>query len=639
MRPRPVRQPLLAIRTAQLESVEDILSSRQARMLNLSATDFSGRLPGLDVRMESLRGFLAALGRAGAKNFWYCLMQRGESLINQAGTLGFELPAKAEDFSADALPGWLSERGLEVDGLAFEIALLDGGGWRLAVGGDRLALQEALSGESGERTVQESWRKDFELFMAGEPAGVGLWLNPRPLLGLLFLLGGPDIRRHAATAGLAIPDSLSLRALPDGDGIGFAAHFNNLLPVPLAEDGNARLAIIPRTESAAGEMTLAVPGSFLLTFLPDSIPFAILNLDATTLVPRLVRLLWWLEPGGGLDWQAAVLMGGARETRQSLGRVMAWLDVLAETPSADLAVSRLELPGGERTWRFEWSGGTLILGAAEVGGNMFLLVSEKEERYPDFGHLSLSQDLPPRLLSWDLRLDDTARRDAAADLAAFLGARVPGGLLPDAAYSVLDSDWGLVRVEGRTVTLETRRTTTALALPFLAKTFAGEAAKRRDNPTRLVKERLLFLLGVANQSRFRQTNPKNFLPGTWPRSLAELAFVDDPAGLAWLERSFPRFPGRGGHSTAEAVRHIASGRPAGGYRFAIVDDSEGWRLEANGQDGRRFSINNEGKMLVYGERHEIMKMEDEGHLIPRLFPYSGQSAPYQVPATLSHCLP
>ncbi|MDR1745174.1 MAG: hypothetical protein LBS30_05420, partial [Planctomycetota bacterium] len=211
----PVRQPLLVARAANAALVESVLSTRQARALKLDQKDFPGRVPGVDARVDSARAFLAALVRAGGENIWYGLAQRGGSLVNSAGVMGWDCDGDAAE--------QLAEMGLDTNGL--DVDARDG---RIVISRDAATRKELFGG--GDALPDDGWRGSLSAFMRGPEDSVGVWANARPLLGFLTLLTGFDLRSMLRARKLGTPVWTRVDLFNNGGDLGFDIRLNNILP-------------------------------------------------------------------------------------------------------------------------------------------------------------------------------------------------------------------------------------------------------------------------------------------------------------------------------------------------------------------------------------------------------------------------
>lgn len=598
--PNPAEPPLTLIRMARPDAVEKILSSRQARVLGLDASDFSGIVPGLGGRVDSLRGLLRNLDAARTENLWLCLFTRGGTLFNMTAVLGGERPVSG----GTDLPAWFGKAGWSGDKVAFR----ESGGERMrfALARDEASLRESLDGP-GERTggrAAGGWRAGMRRFMEKKTPGVGLWLNPRPLSGILSLAAGIDPRVIAREFGVSIPESIEMEFLPDGEDVGLEARLNGVLPQAADAAAGTRPRLGPSRKNTLGEVRLTAPALLVRQFgWEEKNPLFALNLKLSPLLPRAARLEFFRKGGGGVAWSLVCLMEKGPETRKQMRRLRAWLDFLAGSAIGGVRVERGETSRGEGIWRLSAGADSCVAGFTERGGDLFFLAAADERDYPDLGDLIITEEREAGILFWECRPDAAALDDAAALATELLAGGGVARPEPELLRAVLAGDVGGVRLDGKSVTLHSRTGAGPLLLAALARQ-AGEAKPEKqddgnrewdENPLLTVGDRLRFLLGVAHQARFRGLGPDRLRPEALPERLDALLFTGDPEGMDWLETTFPHFPG-GGLSVAEALAGLAAGAPLDGYAYAIAGAGDAWRITALDETGDGWAMDAGGEI-------------------------------------------
>jgi hypothetical protein len=412
---RPDIQPLAVIRLKDFGFPEKFAAGRLASLLGLGDFDYSGRLPGWENGIISLREWLAALRKSGVRDFWYCLLPESGNPLAAAAILGGDWPS-GETPPADWLPSPLPD-----SGRILEVSRPGGGIVRRLAARDAGVLARARAG-SGEpvREAGDSWRESLAAFLARDPGGIAAWFNFRPLLGLASWRTGIDLRGWLFRLGLSLPDSLEAEAFArDGD-LSFRIRLNH--PLPIAE-------AVPSSPPAG---LSAGPGSIRIRLSDPKVPLRILklagnplaaaNLDLRALIPERIDFSAWRDGGGEFHW---LLSGPIRKEGAFLRhypRLLAWLDIFAASPGSGWGISESGgRPGGFR--RITYRGFSLVAGAeaAKPEGKPVFLAAGRE------GDLPAGDWRPPEprgnepLLAWEIEPDEISLGEAADWLAGLAG--------------------------------------------------------------------------------------------------------------------------------------------------------------------------------------------------------------------------
>ncbi len=462
--PRPRSQPQMVVRAAAPANFRRIFDSRQGRALGLSGADRTGRITGLNTGPQSWRAFLDQLDEKGAKKFWFCLLQGAGVLERQAAGMGWEAPPGNDPARTSE---WLAGMGFDPAKMALEVAA----DRRVTAARDKSVLRDLLDGGVPEGPDRD-WADTLAAFMKGNPAGVGVWFNPRPVLGLAALLTGVDARTELARFKLKQPTSASLDFLPDGDHIGITACFNGMLPAPpqLSDDARLALSVAPARPEAV-RLTVAAPGEYLQTLGLDRNHLYPLNLDMGALIPRAATLTAWQDDDGGVRWSLVCLMGDKAKFRRQWRRLMDWLDIFAKSPNANVRTK--EVTGGGETIRLVRIGDfTLAAKIGETAGaggdDALLALAGWAEDLPGAADVSIGESESPRLLEWDVSLSAGEKR-AVAEEVAFQMQQI-GHAPPDAASLaaiIPDSEIGRLSVVGDAVVAESPKSMAAWLAPAL----------------------------------------------------------------------------------------------------------------------------------------------------------------------------
>ena len=619
----PTDQPLIVLRVPKPAALETLLAAEQPRILGLTNWDFSGKIPGLGVRLESLRGFMGALEKGGFGEFWYCLSQSGGSLASQAAAFGFDFPEDRSDPALANIASWLEKRGVEAGGLHLERSSRGDGNRRTErfTAAGSAAVIAALIGTGGgaraSRSRNDAWRTGLDDFLRRDFDGTGVWFNPRPLFGIASLTTGLDFRGEAAKLNLNLPDAVEaeIRVPGTDNRLGIALRLYNLLPKPWNAGADSTLDIPSRDDA---HLTLSIPAPYALLEalgVKDN-PLFPANLDLRSITPRIVSLSLRRD-ADGWHWTLICLTGDRERFVNQMKRLRAWLEVAATSPASPLTLGETRSPGGDKLVRIECEDFSLVAGMADCpgagGGGSFAILAGSAEDYPDVFALSVADDAPPRLVSWDIRLDEITRGEIAGVLAELAFEYGVDGITGDALRKLLADDEGALAGEGTTLSFRSRSGSVALLAPALAMGAVRTLESILNDPVRMTATRLRFLLNIASQSRYREIGPGRLVPESLPDSMAMLSLATDPEARRWLDRAFPRFPGQSQANSA-VLRSLASGRSLDGYRYRISLEGSDWVLLAENGNGDALRLDAAGVMERY--RSEAGTWEPFRELLP-----------------------
>lgn len=580
--PRSAAQPLAVLHIENPGGVEAVLTGRQAAALGLGDFDFSGRLPGLGVRTRSVRELLKALDAAGARSFWYRLTQTGASVISQSGTMGWTLPGG--DDPAPLLRALSPDAGR----LAMATAALPGGAVAVTVAAN--AADAAAHSGGG----ADAWPDGPPSLLDGNPDAIGLWIMPRPLIGLAALATGADPRSALARVRMT-PPSVATVTITPGDTVGVDIALEGLFPAAPATAPGLR-ALFPESGEPLFEANLTDPRPLLAALGVRDNPLAPAGLDLFELLPRFAHFRAWRDPNtGAIRWAAVCVMPTG--FREQLPRLRAAFDLLRAAPPLHgvFPDPHTAAPGASPAQP------VVFLGVKAVACVTDVVVDGKEEcavaladDAATLGNARRCAFAPggeEALATWTLRsLRTWPWLDAGRGIAALLGIRNI-----DAVRDALpDGESGAIFLRGDGVAVSSPAGAALWLAPSVAAGARDIAMTLRGSPTLRTAARLRFLLDVAQQSRFRSAGSAASAPSELPRSLRDLVPADADAGR-WLDNAFPRFPDHR-RSNAETVRELASGTPLDGFRYEITGDGE-WFIVAEGET-RAFRIDGEGVLHI-----------------------------------------
>ncbi|MCC8190589.1 MAG: hypothetical protein LIP77_08150, partial [Planctomycetes bacterium] len=441
----PRNPPLAVVRTTAPATVTDLLDSTWAKALSLSHHR----------AVREVADLCQRLAAAGAGDLW--LAVSGTSIMSPSWIAGCTLPDATdldglEEAVAAAFPTLQFAR---------HPAGVDGH-WIWLAATDAAELRD-LSAPAARR--EEGWRKDLTAFLATPGHGIEVWLNPRPLTGILSLLAGIDARAEAARYGLTLPEAIHLSLFPgDAGTVSFRAEVPGIVAdgPPLAP---ASRPVPAYRAQPLAEITVTDPRRVLrqLAVPDDCLAFA--NLSLRRLVPDSATLALWRLPDGGLTWSVTCLYPDATAFLPQFQRVAAWLEILStSTPTG----AGPQPP--DTAWRsFRLGTVTGILGVLPTdNGPTIAVIAGDTTVVPTAETIRIRDAEPASLLTWSVGPDHPMVQ-AVAGSPVFSRNGLGAGD-PSSWFEVLrNGDAGRLAVEdgGATVILET-----GAAVPMVAAALA-----------------------------------------------------------------------------------------------------------------------------------------------------------------------
>lgn len=483
----PATQPLLALRAADARLVNAILATRQVRAFDVVERDFSGRLPGVNARVKSLRYLIGTFANLGGRNLWYCLLQDGSSLVKQTGAMGWDMMVGDEIDTPGAI-NLLAQMGLNIRDLDVDTLHLGSGAARFVVSRDGGARRD-MAGGAGRPDA--GWRGSFASFLNGPKDSAGAWMNTRPLMGLLSLLSGIDFRSELGARGMGTPAWAQLELFDNQGDLGFEARLDNILPRDIRNSDPSPLLIRNRETPV---LHIAVPSPArlggMLAINRDILLLA--NIDFSVLVPRSLGANVFRSGREGYAWDLVCLMPDKTHLKTQLARARSWVEALSAGPSSPFAIAETSSRWGDALWRIRAGDISFVLGVVEKGAagedGAFVVIASTAEDWPDPRDIKIGRGAAPCLVQWESTLDPEARAEIAAALAG-VSRRHDGeeytadffeGLLPE-------RDSGRVAIDAGALVLRSEHG----LLPFLVPGVADmlrDGMKQKEDPVRIQYE-------------------------------------------------------------------------------------------------------------------------------------------------------
>lgn len=592
----PEQPPLAVLRIGKPAAVEDFFETRQALGLGQRNADYSGSLPGLNIKLRSFRSFMQALAENRADTFWYCLSQSGGTIMNLSAAFGCDWLTAEKDYSPQVVRAWLNDNAFQADRLAIETRRVDDRRLACAVAGQQTTIDAVVRGGKRASGAGDRWRHRLDAFMADESEALGLWLNPRPLLGVTALTTGVDLRTIGARYGVAVPESIELAVKRDDEYLGFDLRLNRVLDRTGSDpEADPDIEIPGQRENAFADLTLGSLPALLARLNVETNPLAPAGIDLSALLPRVVKATATFDNPDVPSWRAAALLRDKEAFMRQFRRLEAWLELLANSPASGLSVARDASQAGGDVLRLSFADGVeLFAQIADNGrGDAFLLLAGRRDDIPDAKTYVVRQPGSANTLSWDIRLDDAAAEAAMSALGPKLRRLGISGTDGDFLAALPRSEQGFVRLDGDSVVISSPHALAPCLGAAWGEKLAGIIASRSKSTDALVCARLRFLLDASSQSRYRQIAPGRLDAAPLPSDIGALSPAD-AAGRAWLDYALPPFPGYGGPNSS-ALSGLAAGRALDGFIYRIDDGGNGgWHIAAESTAGIVYRIDFQG---------------------------------------------
>ena len=413
----PVVPPLVVVRTGDFSIPEKLAADPLVRILGLIDVFHDRPLPGFGGISPPFRDWMSAWRKSGARDFWYCLFQSAGSGSFSAAVGGDWPPAVDGENNALVFADWLAGIGADGKGLALETMAPVPGVERRIAAADAETLRLALGGTDRQERNDE-WRNRLAAFMLARPAGIALWMDARPLFGLLSLHLGVDLRAELGSRGFRLPDTLDADLFPANGGLSCVLRLRRVLkePLPRTETGD-----IPLPTAGRSGIVLADAPALLSALGLDDNPLFAVDIDFRALKPQAAGISVWVDETGETRWSFVGTIGRPEAFRRHWRLLLAWFDLFAGIPDSDLAVSEVASPPEEFRHRIAFGKTSLIigLGRREGDGGTLLLAAGRSEDYPEVGDLVFESGRSRPLLSWRFVSDRRFLKAAVARIAGW----------------------------------------------------------------------------------------------------------------------------------------------------------------------------------------------------------------------------
>lgn len=457
----PAEQPFAVVHAGSAEVALDVAGTTPFRVLGLDSRDFAGAVPGAGAAVASLRSVLEAMAERQYTDLWAAVIQRGVASSGRIGALGFSLPVAGA--SPEAV---LADVGILLrDGVA-EAMPTRGTGGRIAVYSDADARGVFLGDDT---RVPGAWRVSLSEFFHRRREGVGIWVNPRPLIGGLTLFGGFDARAFFSRYGMASPSAIAIDVANNKGDLGLSVRLDDLLPALAPPDGAPRIISI---NGITPVLTVNFPAFERIWPLAKvgSDALALANVNLMALVPRSVNLTVWRDDSEELHWAAAILMPDRNRAVAQIQRLLAWLEYLSRASPESFGYSMTETVRHEVIYRLRIADLSFAMGVigVDVGDveHVAIVLSGRGDDWPDPYAIVTSKTDSDNLVEWGVTLDPRSKQAAADALADY--AKKNGLARFDAAlfHDILpDADSGRAAVLGGSLLVTSRRGLLPLIIP------------------------------------------------------------------------------------------------------------------------------------------------------------------------------
>ncbi|MCD8351943.1 MAG: hypothetical protein LUC93_15150 [Planctomycetaceae bacterium] len=457
----PAEQPFIVVHAGSAEAALAVTETKPFQVLGLNSRDFAGAIPGAGAAVASLRSVLEAMTERQYTDPWGALIQRGTASSGRIGAFGFALPVAGA--SAEAV---LADVGILLRGGLAEAMPYRGAGGRIAVYGDTDARDVFL----GNRTrTPGAWRVSLAEFFQSRRDGVGVWVNPRPLLGALTLFSGFDARSFFTRYGMASPSAISIEVANNTGDLGLSLRLDNLLP------GLAPLDDAPRVITIKGITPLlkvdlpAFERVWPLANVQADV-LSLANINLLSLVPRAVNLTVWRDDAGELRWAAVLLMPDRDRAVAQMQRVLAWYEYLATVSPELFGYELTETARHEVVYRLRIADHACAMGVicldVAVVEHAAVVLSGRSEDWPNPFDIATARTDTDNLLEWESTLDAQSKGDASAALAHYAQ---KNGLVrfDDTLFNQIlpDADSGRAAAIGESLVITSRRGLLPLLIP------------------------------------------------------------------------------------------------------------------------------------------------------------------------------
>lgn len=458
----PEEQPLTVGRAGTAESAAAVLSARQLALFGLDKRDFAGEIPGMGAIAPSLRTLVDEMAAKRCEDIWYAILQQGSTAASRTGIGGLSFQSDVTE-PAD-VEAFLSEMGLFLNGKGMEVRHADDGLRRVLIYPDGKTLRQSLLGAG---LPAEGWRGSLHDFLGGKCEGIGVWINPRPLMGILTLFAGFDARGYFNRFGLSSPSAIRLDLFRTDADLGIALQLDNFVPDFPSGNGEA-YAIGCGVENPLLEVQIPLFDRLWKMARVKVNPFFFANINILSLLPRSITVTVWRNSAGELAWAAVALLPEGERSLGQIRRVESWLQYLANTSPDIFGIEAIESRWGDALHHIRVADFACYMGVAKMetadGDNTAVILSGNSTDWPN--PFDLTAKPAASICEWQANLDAEAKREATNALVAV--AR-KNGLDPFPADMVTkllpDADSGHVRLEGESLAVLSRHGLLPLLIP------------------------------------------------------------------------------------------------------------------------------------------------------------------------------
>ncbi|MDR0361498.1 MAG: hypothetical protein LBJ46_02245 [Planctomycetota bacterium] len=586
--PGPAEKPFAVMKADDPARFFELIDLLEPAFPALGRLDRQLRLPGF-VAVPDPRALFGALSSAGATELWIGLGASGGT------AMGWREPSSGEGDQTAEVRARLERVGIDMSRAALR-TWRDGERIAVAVG----AVDDFYPGNARERGRDREWRGSLDQFLASGGDGAGLWLNARPLSGLLALAAGFDMRGFLRSAGLTLPEAVRLTVFPSEGGVGARLRLDGMADPGFraASDGGVLSGVNFGRDAF---LVFSVGGLDVLAGGDSPHPLG-------RLLPKSAAVALRRRVDGGIDWTLAAAVDGASAAASR--RLAGLIELVSADPRTGVDSARRQIGLIDGLDASMGSSSFTLAVKDAVGGGSFVLASS-DGTMPD---LARAQSAPlagaDLAAAWDANLEAVPWSRLERPVMDMLG-RFPGDVDPAGLLSLMPTrESGWFRLENGSAEAYLPRLALLWLLPYVVEQARDFVDSFRPTATDLAAARLRFMLDVAMQSRFRAVSAESPGPLPLPEKPDWLDF-SDPVLQAWLADSFGEFPGAKGANWS-GLRVAFSGRILDGYEFGIVPGS-GWALRAQPAPG--------------GEDLPALEIDSRGFL--RAYTVSGQTSPWR----------